>query len=103
VLKSIIHDWDDERSIAILKNCRSAMSPRSVLLLIEQTMPERMTASASLQRRALLDLHMLLGPGGRERSEAEYRALLATAGLAWTRTLTLSADVGPSLIEAHPA
>jgi orsellinic acid C2-O-methyltransferase len=76
VLNSIIHDWDDERSVAILKNCRSAMSSRSVLLLIEQIMPERMTASAGLQRRASLDLHMLLGPGGRERSRAEYRALL---------------------------
>jgi hypothetical protein len=56
-----------------------------------------------MQRRALLDLHMLLGPGGRERSQAEYQALLAASGFAWTRTLTLSADIGPSLIEAHPA
>jgi orsellinic acid C2-O-methyltransferase len=103
VLKSIIHDWDDERSVAILKNCRNAMSSRSIILLVEQIMPTRMTASAGLQRMALLDLHMLVGPGGRERSEGEYQALLTAAGLAWTRTLPLPGDIGSSLIEGRPA
>jgi orsellinic acid C2-O-methyltransferase len=86
VLKSIIHDWDG--SVA--------------LLLIEPIMPTRMTASVGLQRMALLDLHMLVGPGGRERSEGEYQALLAAAGLAWTQTLPLPGDIGPSLIEGRP-
>jgi orsellinic acid C2-O-methyltransferase len=102
VLKSIIHDWDDEGSVALLKNCRRAMSSRSIILLIEPIMPTRMTASVGLQRMALLDLHMLVGPGGRERSEGEYQALLAAAGLAWTQTLPLPGDIGPSLIEGRP-
>jgi hypothetical protein len=79
--------------------CRRA----SVLLAVENITPPRMTPSAGLQRMALLDLHMLLGPDGRKRSEAEYQALLVAAGLAWTRTLPLSGDIGPSLIEGRPA
>ena len=66
-------------------------------------MPRRMTASVGLRRMTLLDLHMLLGPGGRERTEAEYHTLLAAAGLQWTGTLSLGGDMGPSLIEACPA
>jgi hypothetical protein len=103
VLKSIIHDRGDERSVAILKNCRRAMPSHSILLVVERIMPARMTASVAPQRAALLDLHMLLGPGGRERSEAEYQTLLAAAGLPWTRTLRLPGDIGPSLSEGRRA
>src|SRR5262249_59626859 len=46
ILKSIIHDWDDERSATILKNCRDAISAAGKLLLIERVMPARIHASA---------------------------------------------------------
>ncbi len=44
LLKSVIHDWDDEQSIAILVNCRKAMAAGAKLLLVERVMPPRMEA-----------------------------------------------------------
>jgi precorrin-6B methylase 2 len=75
ILKSIIHDWDDELSSTILKNCREVISPVGKLLLIERVMPARIDASEWHQRRAMLDLLMLVLLGGRERTEDEFRAL----------------------------
>lgn len=82
ILKYIIHDWDEARAVAILKRCRAAMRPGTVLLLIEQVLPERLETSPAAQRAARLDLQMLvLTPGGRERTEQQYRSLLAEAGI----------------------
>ena len=81
VLKYVIHDWDDERSTAILRRCREAMTPGAVLLVIEQVMPERLEAGAAARRVTRMDLQMLvLTPGGRERTEREFRSLLGQAG-----------------------
>jgi len=81
ILKYIIHDWDDERATAILRRCHAAMVPGATLLLIEQVLPERLEAGPGVQRGARLDLQMLvLTPGGRERTEREFRALLVDAG-----------------------
>jgi hypothetical protein len=105
LLKSVIHDWDDERSILILKNCRRAMSADGKLLLVERVMPARMEASPSHQRMAMIDINMLAVPGGRERTESEYRALFAAAAFALTQILPLSAHsdrLDVSLIEAVP-
>jgi orsellinic acid C2-O-methyltransferase len=103
ILKSIIHDWDDERSVEILTSCRQAMQKCSTLLLIERVMPQKMETSARLQQMALLDVHMLVGPGGRERTEAEFRKLFAAAGFRWVTAAPLPGDFGPSLIEGRPA
>lgn len=103
ILKSIIHDWDDEHSVLILKNCRRAMSAGGKLLLVERLMPERMGSSTGHKRMAMMDINMLVVPGGRERTEAEYRTLLAAAGLALEHVFPLSAPSGRldfSLIEA---
>lgn len=83
LLKYIIHDWDDARAGAILRRCREAAAPGAVLLLIEQVLPERLEAGTAAQRVTRLDLQMLvLTPGGRERTEGEFRALLGAAGFA---------------------
>jgi len=105
ILKSVIHDWDDDRSVLILKNCHRAMSAGGKLLLVERVMPARMEASPSHQRMAMIDMNMLAVPGGRERTEAEYRALFAAAGFALVHILPLSAQpdrIDVSLIEAAP-
>jgi hypothetical protein len=102
VLKNIIHDWDDERSVAILKNCRKGISADGKLLLIERVMPARMDASQIRQQVAMIDIHMLVLAGGRERTEAEYQALFAAAGFELARILPLPEAVGISLIEAVP-
>lgn len=105
ILKSVIHDWDDDRSVLILKNCRRAISGNGKLLLVERVMPARMETSPSHQRMAMIDINMLAVPGGRERTEAEYRALFAAAGFTLAQILPLSAPsdrLDVSLIEAVP-
>lgn len=101
VLKSVIHDWDDERSIAILKNCRRGMGERPArLLLVERVLPERMEPGPVAQSHALSDLNMLLRTGGRERTEGEFRALLEAAHLRLLRVIPTGTPA--SLIEAGP-
>jgi orsellinic acid C2-O-methyltransferase len=79
ILKSVIHDWNDERAITILENCRRAMPPASRLLLVERVRPERPDTSDWQQQIARSDLVMLLGLGAQERTVAEFRRLLASA------------------------
>ena len=98
VLKSILHDWDDDRCVAVLRNCRAAMDDTARLVIIELVVPARMTASAALLSAALLDLIMLAFAGGRERTEAEFTELLDQAGLRLASTTALKA--GPQLLEA---
>ena len=98
VLKSVLHDWDDERCIAILHSCRAAMDPGARLAIIELLLPERMTPSGPMLSAALLDLIMLAYAGGRERTEAEFTRLLEQARLRLVSTTPLAA--GPQVLEA---
>ncbi|HZP44891.1 MAG TPA: methyltransferase [Candidatus Binataceae bacterium] len=100
VMKSIIHDWNDERSIKILRNCRQALPARGKLLLVERLMPERLEANADHRAVVTGDLNMLRGPGGCERTESEYRELLGKGGFRLTRV----AEAGRvNVIESAPA
>lgn len=83
LLKSIIHDWDDDRSVAILRNCRDAMAEGGRVLVVEPLAPERNQLGESPSDRILIasDLNMLVNTGGRERTEREFRELFAAAGL----------------------
>ena len=94
ILKSVIHDWSDDESITILRNVRRAMAPDATLLLIERVIPAGNTASSS----KWMDLNMLIASTGRERTEAEFRSLLAAAGFELARVVSTMASV--SLIEA---
>jgi hypothetical protein len=78
VLSNIIHDWSDEQSIAILRNCREAAGPRGRILLVEMVLGGG-AAEPDLAR--MTDLNMLALTGGRERTREEFVALLARAGL----------------------
>jgi len=98
VLKSVLHDWDDERCVAILRRCREAMDDAARLVIVELALPERMTPSGPVLSAALLDLIMLAYASGRERTEAEFTQLLDQAGLRLVRTTALTA--GPHLLEA---
>jgi len=101
LLKQVIHDWDDARALAILKTCRKAMTATARLLIIERVMPARAQEGRAAEAY-LLDLEMLvITSGGRERTEAEFNALLATAGLRVNRIVPTSSPV--SVIEAQPA
>jgi orsellinic acid C2-O-methyltransferase len=81
ILKSILHDWDDDRAVAILQNCCRAMRPDSTLLVLERALPEPIGRSDAHREVAMMDMHMLVATGGRERSVRQYAALFAAAGL----------------------
>ncbi len=96
VLGSVLHDWDDEACLRILRNCRDAMPAHAKLLVIEMVIPE---GDAPFFGK-LLDLQMLVSFGGRERTATEYNKLLAGAGF---RMLSVvQTQVPPSVIEAEP-
>src|SRR5690606_19746260 len=76
VLKSVIHDWDDDDALAILSACRAAMTADARLVLIERVMPERLAPTEEHRALARSDLNMLVMLGARERTEAELGGLL---------------------------
>src|SRR6266403_6238337 len=80
IMKSIIHDWNDELSLKLLGNCRRALAENGRLLLIERIMPEVPSLSDEDREQAMSDLNMLRGPGGLERTEKKYGRLLDDAG-----------------------
>jgi len=96
VLAKILHDWDDERSVAILRQCRRAMPEHGKLLVIELVLP----SGEEPFRGKWLDLHMLVMPGGRERTAAEYEVLFQAVGFALVRVIPTAA--GQSIVEAVP-
>ena len=93
VLKAVLHDWEDDDGLRILKAVREACA-EAKLLVIEWVVGEPNTDP----RAKFSDLNMLVGPGGRERTEPEWRSLLGAAGFGVT-TIVRSAW-GPSVIEA---
>jgi hypothetical protein len=97
ILKAVIHDWDDERAKAILTNCHHAMAKDGKLLLIEAAIPP----GNGRFFYKFMDLNMMVMTGGRERTEAEYRELLAAAGFRLLRIVPTEFEV--AVIEASPA
>jgi hypothetical protein len=96
MLKRILHDWDDGRSRQILATCRRNMPAQATLIVLDAVVPAGNDPSfAKLQ-----DLHMLVCAGGRERSEAEHRSLLESAGYQVLRVIPATSEI--SIIEARP-
>ncbi len=98
ILKSVIHDWDDEKSRLLLENCRRAMDTEGRLLLVERVLPDRMEISADHQAAARSDLTMLVALAAQERTETQFRNLLNSAGLRVSRMIP--AGMTFSVIEA---
>jgi hypothetical protein len=95
IMKHIIHDWDDDRAALILENIRRAMNPGGRVILIESVvLPPNRPDFAKI-----MDIEMLLLPGGRERTEGEFQALFARAGFEMTRIVQTAAPL--SVIEAR--
>ena len=95
IMKHIIHDWDDERSVTILSNCRRGMASGGKVLIVEQIVSDRPEAALS----KVVDLEMLvMTPGGRERTEAEFARLLQASGLKLTRIVPTESLV--AIVEA---
>src|SRR4051794_12048256 len=96
MMKHIIHNWDDERSGAILRNCHRAMLGNGKLLLVEMIIPPGNDPDFG----KWLDVGMLAFTGGCERTEYQYRDLLAASDFRLTRIVPTQSLV--SVIEAAP-
>jgi O-methyltransferase/methyltransferase family protein len=96
MLSHVIHDWSEDQCLTILANCHRAMSPASRLLVIETVLSE----GNAFHPGKMLDITMLTLAGGQERSEPEYRALLAKANFKLIRVIPTNSPV--SIVEAIP-
>ena len=96
VMRRVIHDWDDEDAIAILSTIRRSIPDHGTLLIIESVVPQ----DNSPHFAKMLDLDMLIFAGGRERNEAQFRALLNRGGFEVSRVIPTISTL--SLIEAKP-
>ncbi len=76
ILKSVLHNWDDQSCVTILQNCYKAMQPAARLLIIERVLPMGNEKSEAI----LFDINMLVMTEGQERTEAGYERLLETSG-----------------------
>jgi hypothetical protein len=94
MLKHIIHDWDDERSVKILKNIHSVMSDDSKVLILETVI----TDGNEPHFGKVIDMEMLVSPGGIERTAEEYSDLLTQAGLKLSRIIPTNSYL--SVVEA---
>lgn len=86
LMKTVIHQWNDEESATILGNCRKVIPKDGALLLVERVLPARVE-SADVRRSFLHDLNVLVTTAGRERTEAEFRALLEASDFELTEVV----------------
>jgi hypothetical protein len=93
-MKYILHDWDDEKSIHILANCRAAMAPKGRVLVVEHVIPPGNDANWGKQ----LDINMMVLTGGQERTREQFRDLFAHAGLRLKRVVPSACPL--SVLEA---
>lgn len=101
LMKSILHNWDDGACNKILARCAEAARPGARLILVERLRPDRLKPGRQDEALARTDLNMLAGLGGRERSLAEFEALLTSHGFTITRTTPTRHEF--SVIEAEVA
>jgi hypothetical protein len=95
IMKHIIHDWDDDRAVAILRNIRRAMGgKRGRVILLESVLQPGDAPDFG----KIIDLEMMVMPGGRERTADEFRGLFASAGFAMTRIVPTASPL--SIVEA---
>jgi SAM-dependent methyltransferase len=90
LLKLILHDWDDERSAAILRNIRAAIRPGGRVVIIDALLPDKPGDHAGF----LMDLNMMVMTGGRERSAADFGALLKGVGFRLEKVMPTPTPIG---------
>lgn len=88
VLSRVLHDWDDDRCLEILRHCARAMPDTADLLVVERVLP----ADGSPSLATAWDLHMMCNVGGRERRADHYARLFADAGLTLVGVTPLPLD-----------
>jgi hypothetical protein len=100
LLKTILHDWNDTDCMSLLRNCRKAIKPDGSLIVVERIMPDRMQPCALHRSVARMDLTMMLGFGGHERTQSEHRTLLDRAGFELVKVSVTAFEF--CVLEARP-
>ena len=95
MMKWIIHDWNDDQAITILRNCRNQMKPGSRLIIFDSVVPETNEPDFS----KFFDLNMLVMTGGKERTKKEFAQILDAAGFKLLRVIPT--EVPTSIVEAE--
>ncbi len=88
IMKSVLHDWNDERCKTIIRSCNAALQTGSKLIIVERLLPENPAETPLDRYQTLSDLNMLRGPGGSERTESAYEELLNAGGFRVERVLS---------------
>jgi len=95
LMKMVLHDWDDAKSLVILNNCKNAMKSNSKLLILESVIP-----GANVPHPGkFMDINMLAMTGGKERTEKEFAALIERAGLRFSKVIPTHSPLF-SIVEA---
>lgn len=113
-LKHVLHGYNDDVAVKLLKNCRAVIPPDGALLVIEFVLPDTIAQpDPKLETLLLSDINMMVVTGGKERSAAEWKPLLAAAGFEMRRVIPVVARdkhannvaivQGVSIVEAVPA
>ncbi|KQW38523.1 methyltransferase [Rhizobacter sp. Root404] len=100
LLKSVLHDWDDARCKTILERCATAMKMGAVLLVVERVLPNVLNDALDDRRICRSDLNMLVGPGGRERTQAEFASLFQCSGLETSAIQSLAGGFSLLVVKA---
>jgi hypothetical protein len=101
VISNVLHDWSDDDCVRILRTVREAVRPSARLWIVEMVLDSPGRTFEQDRDLHLVDLHMLVLFGARERTAAEYGALLETAGFDSGTLLTTESPW--DVIEARPA
>jgi hypothetical protein len=103
ILKHVLHGYTDEAAAELLRNCRNVMDADARLLIVEFVLPDVISAAdPKLQGRLFSDINMLAVTGGKERSTAEWTALLQSSGFTTVQFIAV-AEMDISIIEARTA
>jgi hypothetical protein len=97
ILANVLHDWDDARSVQILRGLRHAMTDRARVLIVERLIPSNPLDAVPV---LLSDLNMLIVTGGQERTNTEYGRLLSAVGLNLVTVQPIASPYG--VIEGAP-
>lgn len=101
ILSHVLHNWDDDRARRVLGNCRKALREEARLLIVEMVIPSPPNLTRESYLPAMTDLQMMVMTGGQERSEDEWRRLLASSGFEAVRLVPLEGC--HCILEARPA
>ncbi|MFI6644698.1 methyltransferase [Streptomyces sp. NPDC050504] len=100
ILKSVLHDWSDDRAVTVLANCRAAMPPEGRVLILESVLPETVAPDGP-KAPYMTDLNMLVNAGGKERTRRQLDEVCERAGLTITETGELPAPRAFCYLEAR--